>query len=140
MQYNPSNYFTSQMQEMILSAVTHFNDVSPYTTRDGSQIFELMHPDKQGNSNQSLALAVIFPGEKTKLHKHLQSEEIYYIQSGTGSMILGDDKFEIITGDTICIAPGNNHNVENTGTEELKILCCCSPAYSHTDTVLKDDQ
>lgn len=123
-----------------MSAVTHFNDVLPYTTRDGSQIFELMHPDKQGNCNQGLALAVIFPGEKTKLHKHLQSEEIYYIQSGTGRMTLADNNFDIMTGDTICINPGSYHCVENTGADDLKILCCCAPAYSHDDTELSDNK
>lgn len=122
---------------MVLSTITHLKDVSPYVTRDGSQIFELMHPDKHGSQNQSLALAVIRPGEATKLHMHLKSEEIYYIQSGSGTMILADEKFIISTGDSICITPGSAHCVENTGADDLKILCCCAPAYSHEDTELK---
>lgn len=123
-----------------MNNITHLDDVSPYTTRDGSQIFELMHPDEQGSRNQSLALAVIFPGKKTKLHKHLQSEEIYYIQSGAGRMTIGENNFEIIAGDTICINPGSYHCVENTGADDLKILCCCAPAYSHGDTELSDSK
>ena len=121
-----------------MNSVTHFNDVPPYATKDGSQIFELMHPDKHGNQNQSLALAIISPGNATKLHKHQQSEEIYFVQSGTGMMTLVDEKFKITVGDTICISPGSNHCVENTGMDDLKILCCCSPAYRHDDTELSD--
>lgn len=120
-------------------SITHLSDVPPYTTRDGSQIFELMHPDKHDSKNQSMALAVISPGETTKLHKHNKSEELYFIQSGTGKMILNENEYVINYGDTICISPGSAHCVENTGSEDLKILCCCAPAYNHDDTVLLDD-
>lgn len=117
-----------------MSYITHIKDIVPYKTKDGSQIYELMHPAKHYNHNQSLALAVISPGEKTMLHMHQNSEELYYVQSGTGAMTLGNDRFEISPGDTICILPGNAHCVENTGRELLKILCCCAPAYDHDDT------
>ncbi len=40
-------------------------------------------------------------------------------------MILGEDKFEIGNGDTICIPPGTAHKVENFSGVELVILCCC---------------
>ena len=116
--------------------ITHFNDILPYQTKDGSRIYELMHPVKQNNQNQSLALAIISSGEKTKLHAHQISEELYYILSGTGKMTLGDDQFDIKSGDTICIHPGTPHRVENTDQSELKILCCCAPAYDHSDTKL----
>ena len=117
-----------------MSFISHFEDVIPYKTKDGSRIYELMHPSKQESRNQSLALAVILPGEKTKLHTHLVSEELYYVQSGKGKMTLENDYFEIKPGDTICILPGQQHCVENTGSEALKILCCCAPAYNHDDT------
>jgi mannose-6-phosphate isomerase-like protein (cupin superfamily) len=40
------------------------------------------------------------------------------------------------TGDTVCIPPGTPHRIRNTGAGPLRILCCCSPAYSHDDTEL----
>ena len=39
-------------------------------------------------------------------------------------------------GDCVVIAPGAVHKLLNPGTEPLVLLCCCSPAYSHEDTVL----
>ena len=51
-------------------------------------------------------------------------------------MVRGDEVFAIHVGDTICIPPGTPHRVDNTGPTELKILCSCSPPYSHTDTEL----
>ena len=51
-------------------------------------------------------------------------------------MTLGEERFEILPGDTIAIAPRTAHFVENTGSVDLVILCCCSPAYAHDDTEL----
>lgn len=51
-------------------------------------------------------------------------------------MTLGNDVFVVSAGDTILIDPGVAHKIENTGAEELKILCCSSPPYSHEDTEL----
>ena len=112
------------------------DQIPSYITRDGSEIRELMHPEVHGNRNQSLAEATIRPGCVTMLHKHLQSEELYHVVSGFGRMTLGKLTFPVMTGDTICIAPGVAHQLENTKDQDLVILCCCAPPYSHADTKL----
>ena len=116
--------------------LTHYNQIMSYTTRDGSIIRELMHPDIHGNNNQSLAEAIIPVGTRTHLHSHQKSEEIYHVTRGEGCMRLGNAEFNIKQGDTIVITPGTQHNVYNSGKKNLHILCCCSPAYSHDDTEL----
>ena len=115
---------------------TTYDTIQPYITKDGSEIRELMHPSVQGNRNQSFAEATVQPGMKTALHKHAQTEEIYHITHGAGVMTLGDERFAVAVGDTICIAPGTPHCIENTGNAPLKILCACAPAYAHDDTEL----
>jgi mannose-6-phosphate isomerase-like protein (cupin superfamily) len=115
---------------------SHYSDVPAYETKDGSEIRELMHPDRHGIRKQSLAEAIVYPGQETVLHKHVRSEELYYITAGSGLMTLGDTKFEVHAGDTIGIVPGTPHCIQNSGNEPLKILCCCSPPYSHDDTIL----
>lgn len=114
--------------------VSRLNQIEPYTTKDDSQIRELMHPDVHGNQQQSLAQASVAVGGKTLLHRHLITEELYFIQSGYGRMTLDDQTFEVEPGDTICIPAGAAHCIENSGNSELLLLCCCSPAYSHDDT------
>ena len=113
-----------------------YADVQPYVTKDGSEIRELMHPARHGNRAQSLAEASVAPAMKTVLHRHIKTEEIYYITQGQGRMTLGLATFDVAAGDTICIAPGTPHRIENTGRKALKILCACAPAYSHEDTEL----
>ena len=115
---------------------TAYNDIQPYTTKDGSIIRELMHPQVHGNFKQSLAEATIEPGTATAFHRHNKSEEIYHFTAGKGLMTLGEKTFQVATGDTVCIPPGSLHRIENTGNEPLKLLCCCAPAYSHDDTEL----
>ena len=101
-----------------------------------SVIRELMHPAVHGNQRQSLAEARVAAGQSTRLHRHGRSEELYHVTAGEGLMTLDDEQFPIMPGDTIAIAPGRAHCVQNTGTEPLVILCSCSPPYSHDDTEL----
>jgi mannose-6-phosphate isomerase-like protein (cupin superfamily) len=113
---------------------TEYKNIASYTTKDGSIIRELCHPDHCGNKNQSLAEALVPVGFKTLLHRHEKSEEIYYIVEGSGLMTVDKKQVEVTVGDTVCILPSEVHCVKNTGDIELKILCCCSPPYSHEDT------
>ena len=115
---------------------TRYRDVKPYPTKDGSEIRELMHPRVHGNRNQSFAEATIEPGAKTRLHRHRSTEEIYHVSAGEGVLKVGEERFKVAAGDTVCIPPGTPHCVENTGTVPLRILCACAPAYSHGDTEL----
>lgn len=121
---------------------TRYADAEAYVTKDGSVIRELMHPAVHGDSHGckalSLAEARVLPGASTQGHKHLISEEHYHFIAGAGMMTLGDERFAVSAGDTVAIAPGTVHKVENTGAVDLVILCCCAPAYSHKDTELSE--
>ena len=115
---------------------TSYAAIRSYITADGSEIRELMHPDHHGSRKQSLAEATLRPGQETLLHKHLRTEELYHVTAGRGLMTLGEERFSVSAGDTVCIAPGVSHCISNLGGEPLRILCCCTPPYSHDDTVL----
>jgi mannose-6-phosphate isomerase-like protein (cupin superfamily) len=115
---------------------TRYRQQTAFRTIDGSEIRELMHPAVHGGGKQSLAEARIAAGCATALHRHHRSEEIYHVTAGEGLMTLDDEQFAIQPGDSILIAPGTAHCVRNTGKDDLVILCCCSPAYSHDDTEL----
>jgi mannose-6-phosphate isomerase-like protein (cupin superfamily) len=108
--------------------------VQPYVTKDGSEIRELMHPSMHGNRAQSLAEATVPAGGKTLLHRHAVTEELYHITAGRGLMTLGDKRFPVEVGDTVCIPPGTPHCIAAVGDAALVLLCCCSPAYDHADT------
>jgi len=114
--------------------VSHYAEVEPFVTKDGSVIRELMHPFHHTSQLQSLAEARLSAGQKTLLHRHLKTEELYFITHGKGLMTVDGQRFEVQADDTVCISPGQAHCIENMTAEELALLCCCSPAYSHEDT------
>jgi mannose-6-phosphate isomerase-like protein (cupin superfamily) len=110
--------------------------VEPFITKDGSEIRELAGVPTGNAVNQSLAEATVPAGGETQEHYHPESEEIYFFTSGSGRLRLDADESDVAAGDTVVIPPGTRHKLWNTGADPLKLLCCCSPAYSDDDTVI----
>lgn len=119
---------------------TRYEAIPSYTTKDGSTIRELMHPDHAAVRDLSVAEAVVLPGQATFPHIHRASEEVYHILAGEGRMTLGERTFAVGAGDTVVIAPGTYHSIANTGAAPLRILCCCAPPYRDDDTSLAGEQ
>ena len=109
--------------------VTNLEKAEPFVTKDGSTIRELHH-----TSEQSLAEATLEPDQATERHYHRSTEEIYFVLKGSGRMEVDGDTRTVRRGDAVLIPPGAWHTLENNGSSELRILCCCSPPYSHDDT------
>ena len=103
--------------------------VEPFVTKDGSTIRELHHTEVQ-----SLAEATLEVEQATERHYHRVAEEIYFVLKGQGRMEVDGDVSYVRPGDSVLIPPGAWHQLENNGTSELRILCCCAPPYSHDDT------
>lgn len=118
--------------------VSTLSGAEAFTTKDGSEIRELVHPAWTPAENQSLAEATVPAGTATTAHYHPKSEELYFFTHGAGRMRLGDEEREIRAGDCVVIPPGVEHKLFNDGAEPLRLLCCCSPPYSHEDTVLTE--
>jgi len=118
--------------------VIHFSEVPPFITKDGSEIRELLAPRNSAIRHQSLAEASLPVGGATQEHYHPKTEEIYYITHGNGRMRIEGEVREVVAGDAIAILPGRRHKLWNTGLEPLRLLCCCAPAYEHTDTVITE--
>lgn len=121
-----------------LMDVTNLQCVPAFTTKDGSEIRELLAHRNSAIRHQSLAEARLAPGASTQEHYHVRTEEIYFITSGTGRMRLGAEERDVAPGDAIAIPPGHRHKLTNTGTDTLTLLCCCAPAYEHDDTVITE--
>jgi mannose-6-phosphate isomerase-like protein (cupin superfamily) len=118
--------------------IKNLADVAAFTTKDGSEIRELLAHRNSAIRNQSLAEARLPVGASTQEHYHPKAEEIYYITHGTGRMRIEGELREVKPGDAIAIPPGKKHKLWNTGTEVLRLLCCCAPGYEHEDTVITE--
>jgi mannose-6-phosphate isomerase-like protein (cupin superfamily) len=118
--------------------VKNLNKVAAFTTKDGSQIRELLAYRNSGIQRQSLAEARLPVGGATQEHYHPVAEEIYYLTHGTARVQIGAEVREVAAGDAIAIPPGVRHKLWNTGAKPLRLLCCCVPAYEHADTVITE--
>ena len=112
----------------------------PFITVDGSQIRELLAHRNSCIRNQSLAEATLAVGASTQEHYHPKAEEIYYILQGMGRIRIEGEEREVGKGDAIAIPPGQRHKIWNTGHAPLIFLCCCAPAYEHSDTVMTEQR
>ena len=119
--------------------IKNLNEAAPFTTKDGSEIRELLAHRNSAIRHQSLAEARLPVGASTQEHYHPKCEEIYYITHGTGKIRIESETRAVRAGDAIAIPPGQKHKLWNTGHETLRLLCCCAPAYEHSDTVITEN-
>ena len=116
--------------------IENLQSAVPFVTKDGSEIREVAGIPTGNAEKQSLAEATVPPGGETDEHYHRVTEEVYFFTAGHGRLRLGDEESDVSVGDTVVIPPGTRHKLWNTGSEPLKLLCCCAPPYSHDDTML----
>lgn len=116
--------------------VRNIDEVPAFTTKDGSEIRELLAHRNSVIQKQSLAEARLQPGGQTTPHAHPQTEEIYYLLAGEAEMQIEGEVQSVGPGDAIAIPPGAVHTIRNTGKTTLKFLCCCAPGYEDSDTEL----
>jgi mannose-6-phosphate isomerase-like protein (cupin superfamily) len=119
--------------------IRHIDKVPSFTTKDGSEIREILAHRNSVIRHQSLAEARLPEGASTTAHYHPRTEEIYYILRGQALMRIDQETLPVGPGDAIAIPPGLVHQITNTGSEPLVFLCCCAPGYEHADTVLVDN-
>jgi len=55
-------------------------------------------------------------------HRHNQQEEIYYVLSGNGRVIVNSEKFTIAAGDTVPVRLREAHAFENASPEDLELM------------------
>jgi mannose-6-phosphate isomerase-like protein (cupin superfamily) len=115
-----------------------YAQIEPFTTRDGSQIREWAGRVSLPARNQSLAEATIPVGAATTEHYHRSTEELYLVSAGNGRLAIDGEEREIGVGDCALIAPGARHQLFNTGSVPLRVICACAPAYTDEDTVLTE--
>jgi mannose-6-phosphate isomerase-like protein (cupin superfamily) len=74
------------------------------------------------------------PGKRAKIHK-MKTSEIYYSLDGKGILHIDDEVFTVSKDHAIYIPPHSKQFIENTGNEELKILCIVDPAWRQEDEI-----
>lgn len=66
------------------------------------------------------------PGSSIGMHPHIGDEEIYYVISGCGTMVVDGETAELSTGDVVLTKSGSSHGLMNHSEAELVIFVACS--------------
>lgn len=111
----------------------------PFIAGDGTQLRELLHPDKQPiDLRYSLAHAIV-PVGQTSIPHSLCTSEVYYILSGLGEMHIDGDVQQLEPGDAVYIPPNARQFIRNAGSESLVFICIVDPAWRKEDETIYPD-
>lgn len=80
------------------------------------------------NGAYSLVEETLLDDEGPPLHVHEQEEEAFYVLSGRGVFVVGDERRELGPGDFVIVPRGAPHALARLGPDDLRMLVICSPA------------
>lgn len=113
--------------------IVNLENAAVVETPHGSQLRPLIDRTTSTVSQCSLAEETLPPGKTVVRHHHEVIEEIYLIIKGTGCMKVGEEERDVHAGDAIYIPKLTPHELKNTGSEPMRIMLVCGPAYFHED-------
>ena len=90
----------------------------------------LMDAGDLGSRNLTVTWVDVPPGASQRVHSHPESEQVYVIVRGRGTMYVAGDAEEVAEGDPVFIPPGAEHGIINDGPETLVYVSAASPPVS----------
>jgi len=86
--------------------------------------YYLINPKDKGCASRRLTLGhtTIYPTGTTTGHKHDDMEEVYYVVMGKGTMVVGEDEYQIEQGDALYVPPGVFHTTKQSGNLPLIVV------------------
>ena len=70
---------------------------------------------------------VLRPGQHQAPHAHAASDKVYVVLSGTGAIRVGAAVYAVRTGHAVLCPAGDDHGVEATGVDDLRLLVFMAP-------------
>jgi len=86
------------------------------TTRENPNYRQVVYTGKF-----QLVIMSLLPGQDIGLEVHEDRDQFFRVESGTGIALIGNVEYELKDGSAVVIPAGYQHNIINTGTEELKV-------------------
>ena len=87
----------------------------------------LMDAGELGARNLSVTWLSVPAGAEQTLHSHEESEQVYLVVRGAGTMSVAGDTQQVSEGDLILVPPATDHSVANHGDAELACVSIQSP-------------
>jgi quercetin dioxygenase-like cupin family protein len=79
----------------------------------------------------SMCMIRVAPGQTVRpAHSHPNGEEVIYIVSGSGRVMIEGAVEPVRAGSAVLFPQGKIHMLQNSGQEEMKVVCFFSPPSS----------
>ncbi|AWD68588.1 cupin domain-containing protein (plasmid) [Priestia megaterium] len=118
---------TERRFKKLMNYKVHESDITPLTDK-GGEVRVLLSPRTVKSTQLIMGVATIPPGEIVKEHLHDYGEECFYVQKGTGKLILRNlDQLNFKAGDALIIPQGTIHSIENIGEEDIEVVFATAP-------------
>ena len=85
-------------------------------------------PHTLASTHCSACVIRVPPGQKVRpAHSHPNGEEVIYILSGAGRVMVSGEVQPVAPGTTVLFPQGAVHMLHNTSAEEMKVICFFAP-------------
>ncbi|GHV64778.1 hypothetical protein AGMMS49587_17840 [Spirochaetia bacterium] len=94
----------------------------------GRKLRWLVRPDTTGTEFCAANMVRLDPGTTVSpAHSHEANEEVIYIISGSGDVLIDGEVYPLRTGSIAVFPKKSIHRLRNSGTEEMKVICFFAP-------------
>jgi quercetin dioxygenase-like cupin family protein len=106
----------------------------------GRRLRWLVADDRIKAENCSVCVIRVSPGDRVRpAHSHPEGEEVIYVMTGSGRVLVGGDVSSVRAGSVVLFPQGKPHMLHNTGSDEMKVVCFFAPATSLANYRIHED-
>ena len=96
--------------------------------------------ESTGAKHCSMAVIRVAPGQAVRpVHSHPNGEEVIYILSGWGRVLIDGEVGKVKAGCSVLFPQGKPHMLHNQSEEEMKVACFFAPATSLENYLFFED-
>jgi uncharacterized cupin superfamily protein len=107
--------------------IIHEGDIEE-TALPGRYMRWLVNAERLGAQHLSVCTIRVAPGEKVRpAHAHPNGEELIYIIHGSGRVVVDGEVEAVKEGAAVLFPQGSVHMLQNTGGDDMKVICFFAP-------------
>mgnify|MGYP001253330717 FL=1 len=123
----------SNLQRDLSAEMTLFPDSTHYREERPWGYFEtLMETD-----TSKVKLLCVLPNHRLSLQKHKYRSETWYVIRGEAKVTKGNERFSMLSGDSVIIGQNEEHRLENLSNETLEIIEIQTGTYFGEDDIIR---
>ena len=123
----------SELQRDLSSEMKLFPDSTYYREEKPWGYFETL----METETSKVKLLCVLPNQKLSLQKHKYRSETWYVIRGEAKVTKGQERFSMLSGDSIIIRQNEEHRLENLSNENLEIIEIQTGTYFGEDDIIR---